>query len=104
MPATCSKMSTDSQDIIELCVRQQNDKKQTAKNINLTNEATTNVEAGKKIKWDCDAHFSDQTEIQVLPTQNNARSPVALHQDKASARNPVRAIREKCIYGARCYR
>lgn len=101
MPATCSKMSTDSQDIID---RQQNDKKQTVKNINSTNEAMTNVEAGKKIKWDCDAHFSDQSEIQVLPTQNNARSPVAMHQDKANARNPVKAIREKCKYGARCYR
>ncbi|KAM0732162.1 Aprataxin and PNK-like factor [Formica fusca] len=104
MLATCSKMSADSQDIIEPCVRQQNDKKQKTKSINSTSEAMINVETGKKIKWDCDAHFSDQTEIQALPTQNNARSPVTLHQDQANARNPVRIVREKCIYGARCYR
>lgn len=104
MPATCSKMSADSQDIIEPCVGQQNDKKEKAKNINLTSEATANVEAEKKIKWDCDAHFSDQTETRASPTQNNPRSPVTSHQDQASALNPARALREKCMYGARCYR
>lgn len=101
MPATCSKMD---QKIIEPCVKQQNDKKQIAKNITLTNKAATNVEAEKKIKWDCDAHFNDQTEIQTLPAQNNPNSPVASRQDQASALNVDRTLREKCMYGARCYR
>ncbi|CAL1687189.1 unnamed protein product [Lasius platythorax] len=104
MSATCSKMAPDLQEIIEPCVEQQNDKKQKAKNINLTSKAATNVEEGKKIKWDCDAHFSDQTEIRASPTQNNPRSPVASRQDQASALNRARAVREKCMYGARCYR
>lgn len=104
MPATCSKMSADSQNIIEPCIKEQNDKEQKAKHINLMNEATTNVEAAKKIKWDCDPHFSDQTEVRASSTQNNPRSPVALHQDQANALKPARVRREKCMYGTRCYR
>lgn len=107
MSATCSKISTDNKDIIEPCVGQQNDK-QKAKNINLMSEATINVEAGKKVKLDCDTHFSDETENRASPTQNNSCSPVTLHQDQANASSgqisPVRVARERCMYGARCYR
>lgn len=106
MPATCSKISTDNKDIIEPFVGQ-NDK-QKAKNINLMSEATANVEAGKKIKLDCDTHFSAKTENRALPMQNNLCSSVTLHQDQANASsdevNPVRVARERCMFGARCYR
>ncbi|XP_029170385.1 WD repeat-containing protein 20-like [Nylanderia fulva] len=103
MPATCSKMAPD-QEITEPCVKQQNDKKRKAKNINLANKSATDVEAGKKIKLDCNVHFSDQPKIQALPTQNNSHSPVASRQDQTSALNAGRTPREKCMYGGRCYR
>ncbi|XP_011265654.1 aprataxin and PNK-like factor isoform X1 [Camponotus floridanus] len=107
MLATSSKISTDTKEIIEPCVAQQNDK-QKAKNVNLTSETITNIEEGKKIKWDCDTHFSDQIESQASSTQNNPDSPVTLHQNQANGPsnqvNPVRVARERCTYGARCYR
>lgn len=97
MPAMSSKMSTDSQDVIEPPAK--HERKRKAKNINLTSKAATNSEPDKMIKWDCGAHFSDQIEA-VLP--NNSQSPVP--QNQASASNPDRVPREKCTYGARCYR
>lgn len=107
MPATCSKILTDTKDIIESCVGKQNDK-QKAKNINLTSEAITNVEGEKKIKWDCDTHFIDQTESRASLTQNSPHSSVTLQQNQANGSsnqvNPVRVTRERCVYGARCYR
>lgn len=101
MPATSSKMSIDSQDVTEPAVEHENNRKRKTKNINLTNEVATNDDSGKKIKWDCDEHFSDRVEA-VLP--NSPRSPVATSQNQASASNPTRVPREKCLYGARCYR
>lgn len=101
MPATSSKMSTDSQDVTKPVVEHENNRKRKAKNINLTNNVTTNGDSGKKIKWDCDAHFSDQIEA-ILPS--SPQSPVATSQNQASASNPNRVPREKCMYGDRCYR
>jgi hypothetical protein len=97
-------MSTDSQDVTEPSVKHESNRKRKAKNINLTSKATTNGEPGKKIKWNCGAHFSDQIEA-VSP--NDPQSPVAAPDqapDQASASNPDRVPREKCIYGAQCYR
>jgi len=92
-------MSTDSQEVIEPPVEHENNRKRKAKNINLMSKAATN---GKRIKWDCDRHFSD--EIEGVPP-SNPQSPVAASQDhEASASNPDRVPREKCKYGARCYR
>lgn len=98
MPATSSKMSTDSQDI-ELLVEHESNRKRKVKNINLLSSAK-NDEPSKKIKWNCGAHFSDQ--IEDLP--NDSQSPVVTSQNPASASNPDRVPREKCTYGARCYR
>lgn len=99
MPATSSKMSTDSQDIIKPPVEHENNRKRKAKNINLAS-AATNDEPSKKIKWNCGAHFSDQIE----DPPNDSQSPVVTPQDQASASNPDRVPREKCVYGTRCYR
>ncbi|XP_018313922.1 aprataxin and PNK-like factor isoform X2 [Mycetomoellerius zeteki] len=99
--ATSSKMSTDSQDVIEPPVDHESNRKRKVRNINLTNKAATNGESGKKVKWDCDVHVSDQIEE---VSSNNPQSPVAMPQDQASASNLNRVPREKCTYGARCYR
>ncbi|XP_018402306.1 PREDICTED: aprataxin and PNK-like factor [Cyphomyrmex costatus] len=102
MTATSSKMSTDSQNVIEPPVDHESNKKRKVRNINLTNKAATNGESGKKIKWDCDVHINDQIG-EVL--SHNPQSPsVAAPQDRPSASNPGRVPREKCMYGARCYR
>lgn len=101
MTATSSKMSTDSQDVIEPPVDHESNRKRKVRNINLTNKAATNGESGKKVKWDCDVHVSDQIEE---VSSNNPQSPVAMPQDQASASNLNRVPREKCTYGARCYR
>lgn len=101
MPATSSKMSTDSQDVIEPPVEHiESNRKRKAKNINLMSKDATN-DGGKRIKWDCGAHFSDQVE-EVVP--NDSQSPVASPQNQARASNPDRVPREKCLYGTRCYR
>lgn len=99
MPAMSSKMSTDS--IIELPIEHENNRKRKAKNINLVGKAATNYESGKRIKWDCGEHFSDQIET-VLP--NDPQSLAAALQNQASASNPDKVPREKCMYGAQCYR
>lgn len=101
MAATSSQMSTDSQDVTEPPIEHESNRKRKAKNIKLINKTTTNGEPSKKIKWDCDAHFSDEIEADV---PNNPPSPVATPQDEARASNPDRVPREKCMYGARCYR
>ncbi|KYN27019.1 PREDICTED: ATP-dependent DNA helicase ku70 isoform X1 [Trachymyrmex cornetzi] len=99
MTATSSKMSTDSQDVIEPPVDQESNRKRKVRNINLTNKAATNGESGKKVKWD--VHVNDQ--IEEVPS-NNPQSPVAMSQDQASTSNSNRVSREKCRYGAQCYR
>lgn len=101
MLAMSSKMSTDSQDVIEPPAEHESKRKCKVKNINLASKAATNGESGKRIKWDCDAHFSDQIEA-VLP--NDPQSPAAVRQNQASASNPDRVPREKCVYGVQCYR
>ncbi|XP_011052359.1 PREDICTED: aprataxin and PNK-like factor isoform X2 [Acromyrmex echinatior] len=99
MAGTSSKMSIDSQDVIEPPVDQENNRKRKVRNINLTNKAAINDESGKKVKWDIDV--SDQ--IEEVPS-NNPQSPVAMPQDQASTSNSNRVPREKCRYGAQCYR
>lgn len=101
MPATSSKMSTDSQDERPPPpVERESSRKRRAKNINVMSKAATNGDSGKRIKWDCGAHFSDQIEADP----DDPKSPVAAPQDQASASNPDRVPREKCMYGGRCYR
>ncbi|KAG5315664.1 APLF factor, partial [Pseudoatta argentina] len=99
MAGTSSKMSIDSQDVIEPPVDQENNRKRKVRNINLTNKAAINDESGKKVKWDM--NVSDQ--IEEVPS-NNPQSPVAMPQDQASTSNSNRVPREKCRYGAQCYR
>ncbi|XP_077265389.1 uncharacterized protein LOC143899191 isoform X1 [Temnothorax americanus] len=108
MPAMSSKMSTDSRDVIEPPVQlrpyspeHENNRKRKAKNTNLTSKAATNDESGKRIKWDCGAHFSDQIEADP---PNDSQPPVATPENQASASNPDRVPREKCMYGTQCYR
>ncbi|XP_011872244.1 PREDICTED: aprataxin and PNK-like factor isoform X2 [Vollenhovia emeryi] len=101
MVATSSKMSTDSQDAAEPPVEQESNRKRKANNINLASKAATNGEPDKRIKWDCGAHFSDRLDADP---PNDSQSPVASPQDQASASNPDRVPRERCMYGARCYR
>ncbi|KAL0105362.1 hypothetical protein PUN28_016786 [Cardiocondyla obscurior] len=98
MPATSSKMSTDSQNLIEPSVKHENNRKRKAKNINLINKTATNGESGKKIKWDCIAYFSSPAH--AVPDESLAAT--ADYQVKAS--NPDRVPREKCMYGPQCYR
>lgn len=106
IPATSSKMSIDFQDTIESFVEHQNK----AENINLTNETatdSTDVESGKKIKSDCNAHFSDQIEAasaSVPVSQNDPQSPIATHRKRKNAPKSDRVPREKCKYGTQCYR
>ncbi|KYN33706.1 Aprataxin and PNK-like factor [Trachymyrmex septentrionalis] len=98
MTATSSKMSIECQDIIEPPVDQESNRKRKVRNINLTNKAATNGESSKKIKWD--VHVSDQIEE---VSSNNPQS-VAVPQNQASTSNSNRVPREKCRYGAQCYR
>ncbi|XP_043272528.1 aprataxin and PNK-like factor isoform X2 [Venturia canescens] len=66
-------------------------------------------EAGKKIKWDCAHHFSDQTD------QGTSATPAAETKDDTNSgqeNNPTAETnvassepqRNKCAYGSRCYR
>ncbi|KAL6256197.1 hypothetical protein P5V15_012313 [Pogonomyrmex californicus] len=103
MPASCSQMSIDSQDIIESPIEHETNRKRKANN-NVTSEVATNVEPGKRIKWDCDTHFSDQIEAASSNNPRSPRSSVATSPNLASASNPDRVPREKCMYGVRCYR
>jgi len=107
MPATSSKMSINFQNITESSVEHENNKKRKAENSNLISETAINIESGKKIKWNCDDHSSDQAEAasaSVAVSQNDAQSPVAMHRNRRNAPKPDRVPREKCKYGTQCYR
>lgn len=104
MPATNSKTSIEFQNTTESFKDKENNKKRKVENINLTSETATDVEKlGKKIKGD--SHMSDQAEAgSTSRSVSQIESPVATHRSRKDAPKPDRVLREKCIYGTRCYR
>jgi len=62
------------------------------------------AEPQKKIKWDCNAHFSDQNEALSSCMADQSKSITAKSQNQTNIPNAEKVPREKCMYGARCYR
>ena len=71
-------------------------------------ETTANCdETGKKIKWDCGRHFSDQTDTKVSEGPEKSDEVVASAEENPAAETTVaseQAPRNKCTYGSQCYR
>lgn len=99
-------MSHDLQDVVESSVNVEDNTEEEKRNINLANKVATSVESEEKTEWDHDDHLSVQVEA-APPVKNESQSPVITHQDQASDsdhENPEVPKKEKCMYGARCYR
>lgn len=99
---THSKVSSDSQDVVERHNEERGNRKRKIDNINLTSEVSTNVELEKRMKRDCEPNVSDQIKSS---TEKDSQSESS--QPQASASNseiPNVPKREKCAYGTRCYR
>lgn len=64
------------------------------------------VEPQKKIKWDCAAHLSDQSEAPPSPPEDKPQLIAAAghRENRASVPSAERVPRDKCMYGNRCYR
>ncbi|XP_012276252.1 aprataxin and PNK-like factor isoform X2 [Orussus abietinus] len=70
----------------------------------INKENICNEDCGKKIKWDCGQHFSDQTSSDAIQTtvQPSVSSPKPDTVNLNSSNSPP--PRNKCTYGSRCYR
>lgn len=74
-------------------------------------EPLTGEEAGKKIKWDCGQHYSDLSDHAAANSSRvrDSEEPVQTASNSNIDVPPVAPvsstpIRNKCIYGSKCYR
>lgn len=70
---------------------------------------SSNEETGKKIKWDCNEHFSDQNDRTVVDvmqktTQPSTSSPQQHLTTTSTEDNLQSSRRNRCTYGKKCYR
>lgn len=64
-------------------------------------ECTNKDDSGKKIKWKCASHFSDQG---THPIGADNLPPHIPNTDDPQTSNSSAPPRERCVYGSKCYR